>query len=529
MAQIKTYFRSSHWQHKNLAVEWSYSQCGTFWQDATPIQRANSLESFAEALTTLNGFYALVQQQSGKLLAAVDHIRSIPLFYGQCEGTVFLSDEAEWVRQQVGDEAMDDLARQEFQLAGYVTGPDTLFPNVKQLQAGECLLVTEQAGTPKIETRRYYRFLHTEPCEYDEALLKQGLDETAVASIQRLIDYANGRQIVVPLSGGYDSRLIVTLLKRLGYENILTFTYGVPGNKESQYSKQVAETLGLRWHFVEYSNELWRNAWQSDARWQYQKWGSGWCSVAHVQDWLAVKIMKENGSIDSDAVFVPGHSGDFVAGSHIPDAAFTGEPLDLEDVCRALFQGHYKLAPVNSFSSQEQEWLGRIKGKTEAGKVEHAWQYADTYEKWDWQERQAKFICNSVRVYEFFDYDWWLPLWDKEFVRFWQYVPLELRKAREWYIEYVKRTYVSQTVVKNKELDNASDSLISEIKKYFLNVPFAKEIYSYIKPRISKQHPLALYGRHTSKVHEELQRSGFSILGLNAYDFLKRADDKDET
>ncbi|RAH38218.1 asparagine synthetase B family protein [Halomonas sp. SL1] len=524
MAQIKTHFGSPRWQYEGTSPEQYYAQYGRIWQDVGTLQKASSLNEFGQALTKLNGFYAVVQHQPGQLFAAVDHIRSIPLFYGQRKDMVFLSDEAEWVRQQVGDETMDSLAREEFQLTGYVTGQDTLFPNVKQLQAGECVMITEHSDTPTVETQRYYRFLHTEPQDYDKALLEEKLDRISVASIQRLIDYAGGRQIVVPLSGGYDSRLIVALLKRLGYENTLTFTYGVAGNKESQYSKRVADALGLRWHFVEYSNQLWREAWESEERWKYQKWGSGWSSVAHVQDWLAVKIMKENRVIDSDAVFVPGHSGDFVAGSHIPDAAFTGEVLDLEDVSHALFQRHYNLAPADFLTTQEFTWKTRIKKKTEAKGIKAPWQYADAYEKWDWQERQAKFICNSVRVYEFFGYDWWMPLWDKEFVEFWQNVPLALRKNRTWCIGYIKKSYNEQMSDKTEGLGNASESPVSHIKKKASKIPFARKVYSYIKPKKQNQHPLALYGRYGRKEHKNLMGKGFSIVGLNAHDFLRQAN-----
>ena len=264
------------WESSESATG-QFMKCGKVLHDTTtPLSEAKDSQTFCRQLKELNGFYAVVRQTPGLLMAAVDHIRSIPLFYGQKEDRLFLADDAEWVRQQVGDHKMDPLARDEFQLAGYVTGQDTLFPNVKQLQAGECLVVRENADNLQVTTQRYYRFLHTEPTEYDEKSLRDELDQKALDSVQRLVDYAGGRQIVVPLSGGYDSRLIVTLLRRLGYENVLTFTYGVKGNKESQYSKRVADALGLKWQFVEYTSDLWRAAWQTDERWQYQEWASGW-------------------------------------------------------------------------------------------------------------------------------------------------------------------------------------------------------------------------------------------------------------
>ena len=426
----------------------------------------SSPQSLTANLTRLNGFYAWVTQSEQELRAGVDHIRSRPIFYGQAEGRFFLSDDAEWVRQQVGDREMDPIAREEFQLTGYVTGADTLFPHVKQLQAGECLVAKADEGVLiRIETQRYYRFLHIMPARYDKTALGAELDRVAVASVQRLIDYAGGRQILVPLSGGYDSRLIVILLKRLGYDNVLTFTYGVPGNQESAYSKRVADALGLRWHFVEYSEALWREAWQTPERWAYQKWASGWTSIAHVQDWLAVKVMKAQGVSEPDCLFVPGHSGDFVAGSHIPTNAFESSSFTLADATDAVFSKHYGLAPLKFFDTSRQAWEERIRGRMERDGIVTAWEYADVFEKWDWQERQAKFICNSVRVYEFFGYDWWMPYWDLEFVRYWEHMPLSMRKKRRFYAKYVGSLLASVTRNKRLEFENASNryAIFSEL------------------------------------------------------------------
>ena len=116
-----------------------------------------SEEQFCRAIKELNGFYALIQFNERQLFAAVDRVRSIPLFYGQKGNNFFLSDSAEWVRQQVGNHEMDETAKQEFLLTGYVTGSDTLYPDVKQLQAGEALCVDDNKNQLSVKTYRYYR------------------------------------------------------------------------------------------------------------------------------------------------------------------------------------------------------------------------------------------------------------------------------------------------------------------------------------------------------------------------------------
>lgn len=63
----------------------------------------------------------------------------------------------------------------------------------------------------------------------------------------------------------------------------------------------------------------------------------------------------------------------------------------------------------------------------------------DLSEFWEWQERQANYMVNSVRVYEYWGYEWRIPLWDMELVQFWKSVPAHLRADRKLYNTYVDR------------------------------------------------------------------------------------------
>jgi len=499
---------------------------------ATALSTATDTQTLSALLQSMNGFYAWVEQTPEGLRAAVDHIRSIPLFYAIKEGDFFISDDAEWMRQQIGPQDIDPIARSEYLLAGYVTGPDTLFTDLKQLQAGESLIVRKTETGAVVDTHRYYRFLHQEPAEINEPDLRAELDCVTVGVMQRLIEHAKGRQIVIPLSGGYDSRLIATMLKRLGYDNVLTFTYGVPGNKESEYSKRVADALSLRWHFVEYSPVLWREAWQTSERWEYQKWASGWSSLAHMQDWLAVKKLTEAEVIEGDAIFVPGHTGDFVAGGHIPSKAFEHQSFELQEIDEAILRNHYALTPMKRLSMSPKQWRTRIRDRTERAECRTPWEFADGFEKWEWQERQAKYIGNSVRVYEFFGYDWWMPLWDFEFAAFWQTVPLKFRKNRFWYIEYVKKLFAALSNQSHDQLANASDRKINMLLSFvrtFLRGrlrPYAYRFKPYLHKfellgfvRLNKESHFLLSGYDDSIV-ELLESKNFSVIGAHAFLFL---------
>jgi hypothetical protein len=129
---------------------------------------------------------------------------------------------------------------------------------------------------------------------------------------------------------------------------------------------------------------------------------------------------------------VPGHSGDFVAGSHIPCAYYHDGEFTKEHLITDIINYHYESENRESFRQRVAEALS-------TPEVMSRQQAVDAFELWDWQERQAKYIVNAVRLYEYWGYDWWLPLWDSEFVEFWQHVPLQFRFARRRYMQFVNK------------------------------------------------------------------------------------------
>jgi asparagine synthase (glutamine-hydrolysing) len=478
----------------NLAEQWKNTAslhvlgCIHDFEQQSALASVQNIESWATKLKDLKGFYSLVKQEDNQVFAAVDHIRSRPLFYASNEQDFYLSDSAEWVRQQVSDTVMDEYAKAEFQLTGYVTGRDTLYKNVKQLQAGECLLYANN----QLTVERYYTFEHSEPESYNEAALLAELDVVAKESIQRLISYANGRQIVIPLSGGYDSRLIATLIKEANYENVLTFTYGAKGNKEAAYSKIIADNLGLKWHFIEYTKALWKAAWQTEECKNYQLVASNWSSLAHIQDWLAVKIMKEQGLVESDAVFAPGHSGDMVAGSHIPSFIYNNLTTKYTkgDLIEHLFDKHYCLTNHENVQLSVNIFKEKIEKSINIQSIYSSQEFANECEKYNWENRQAKFIFNSVRVYEFYDFDWWIPLWDKDFVSFFEELPLPFRNHK-WYVDYVQNKYLTNiNSTMRANVGNASNagfvrklSKLRFIEKLGIRPLLAKSYRMVVRPK----------------------------------------------
>ena len=250
----------------------------------------------------------------------------------------------------------------------------------------------------------------------EEAATEQQVLDVFDNVAERLVRSCGGRQVVVPLSGGYDSRIIATLLKKHGYDNIIAYTVGKEDSKECQTAGKVAHALGITHYVIDISDESTRQMCYSDKEefGRYYKHIGSYGNFTWMFEYAAIKKLQQMGVLSSDAVFVPGHSGDSIAGSHIAKAGVT--PNDNAcDLTRKIL-----------YISNEFCYKKRIR--------KHVCQYFENllekgttpysaYQNYILQNRQTHNIINSARVYEFFGYDVRLPLWDKQLMELMRRMP----------------------------------------------------------------------------------------------------------
>ena len=294
-----------------------------------------------DTLRQLNGCFSVVSVRSDQVLAAVDRIRSIPIFYVRDDNTWRLSDRAEPLCSSATSSRIDDTDDVEFRLTGYVTGSRTLHPRISQIQAGEWV----RLAPLRCEASRqaYYVLHHDDFLDSDVADLVERLHAVHGRVFKRLKASLDGRPVILPLSGGYDSRLIATSLRDAGVREVTCYSYGAKDHWESKISREVAAYLGYRWEFVPYSSERWRTWIGTDSFERYFGDAGNLSSVPHVQDWPAVLELKQQGRLAPEAVFVPGHSGDFLAGSHIPKWFGRHAAITRRSLLDTLQDVHYSL------------------------------------------------------------------------------------------------------------------------------------------------------------------------------------------
>ncbi|MDH6342492.1 asparagine synthase (glutamine-hydrolyzing) [Parabacteroides sp. PFB2-12] len=378
--------------------------------------------TLSQLATGLNGNYAIVIQSKSSVFLISDHIRSYPLLYLKEKGHIYITDNLLASFEKYGLNPEVDIRKAEvFLTAGLTLEDSTLYKEVYALQAAEIVRINDQ----ETEKKRYFTYAS----EFDpkkklvvtEEVEKQNALFTRL--FRRMRESApEVRNWIVPLSGGHDSRMVLNQMHKLGIKNLICYSYGYPGNKQSRLSQQIAEALGYAWHFVEYTPEKWQALRESPDFDRYFDFAFNGVSDPHIQDLLAVSELKKQKILQPGDIFVPGHTFDFLTGAYCFDGI---------EKLRSKQQIYTYLAPY--FNQWEATKRSDVVLEELSTMIKH-FQQSPRYfpEYFHWQERHAKFIQNSVRVYEYFGFDWRTPLWDKELMVYWQQIPVEIKKYRRF-------------------------------------------------------------------------------------------------
>lgn len=401
-------------------------------------QERPSARSIGDLLGSVIGHFAIVASGPGWAFAAADWVRSIPLAIAQVDGTWTVDDRPERLRQRagLGIADIDPDAALAIGMAGYTIDDAALYRGMQLLVPGELAFIENGILT----RHRYYIYRPWQVQPGSPAARETELKDLTLHLIERLLDTLAGRTLVIPLSAGRDSRLIASAAKHLGYNNVRCFTYGRAGNFEAETSKAIAERLGYRWSFVPATIGKHRRFFASDDYARYLDFADSGCSLPFVQDMAPLMELKASGYVPDDAVIVNGNSGDYISGNHVPETmAKPGAGLDDEArwqrIIDALLKKHFSLwrslatkknnARIGALLRKSIARAGGMLGDPE---TDHG-----LYEYAEFQDRQCRYVITGQRIYEFLGHDWRLPLWDNDYLRFWERVPLAQKAGQDLY------------------------------------------------------------------------------------------------
>jgi asparagine synthase (glutamine-hydrolysing) len=441
-------------------------------------------EEFTLKLNRLSGHFSVIIETETCYLIAVDIIRTFPLFIGTAETGCVISDTV------IPSGNLNTKACDHFQKIYCTPENETLLSNWQQLQAGEYAVVAKKDDSISIQTYFKHSSENSQPANAIQ--LKKAERKLA----ERIIAYAGERTILIPLSGGYDSRYLLTMLKENNCTNIICFTYGRKDSFEVTTAKTVAAALQVKWHFIEYTDEL-MDVFLTDSWNGYSNLNHRYTSLPHEQDFFALWYLKENDLLPHNAVVLNGFCQDILTGSFLENT----QQFDIKK--HIAYKHELKLDDT----PYEDSWNG--------------------YQQWLVKNRLSKFIVNAVHVYEYFGLDFYLPFWDKDWVSYWYAVEFRDRLYQQFYTDYLFNGIFKKYSIAIPKTEGKKNSLNHIIRL------FAKKILpKFIVDRIIQQqnqqvendpnNTIYLYNKLYNALENKPKFKDFRINNIHVLYFLEK-------
>ncbi len=407
------------------------------------LQTSKSIDKkkITKYLLNKNTNSSLIFFSSNVFIAFTSISRDFPIFLKKKKDYLIISNDI--YKLMTDGYNIDKQSLAEFYSCGYVLQDRTLAHKIYSLGPAEIIYGDKENS--KISRSKYF--------EYHKSLKKRNLSEKEFFSIfneildnifNDLIDEVGDSPIYIPLSGGLDSRLVLSKLCEKKVKNIHCFSYGLKNNSDALKAKKICEHLDVRWDFFEFRKAEFRSMYFSQFKKNYDKFADNFSVLPNYQDIFFLRNMQIKNFFKKNAYIINGQSGDFNSGMHIPSCLYkldqNSASKDYEVLISQIIHKHFNLSkntkhfPKMNFKDSLKLNLDKIEGNF----------LSDIYECWEYEERQCKYVVNGQRAYEYLNLNWYLPLWHSEFVKFWTTVPLKYRFRQNLY-----RNFLNQWNYKN--------------------------------------------------------------------------------
>lgn len=382
-------------------------------------------------LKNFNKHFSFIAIYENFSIACVDRVLSYPIFYKFNKNKIFFSNNVSDLTKRPYE--LDDKKEIEFLMSGYVSGNNTLIKDVFQLEAGSYIT------SDNFKSKNYYSFYPEKLFKLSENELIKLLDNISNSIFTKIFDEYHDHQIIVPLSGGLDSRFVLAKLCQHKFKDIIAISYGPRFNSEAKIAKKVADALSVKWYFIESKNKDSYKLFNSYIRKDYWEYSCNLSRCANMQEFQFLYDLNKSNLLKDKKIIINGQTGDFISGGHIPRNFIDSTPTE-ENFIKYIIDKHYSLW-TNLKNKQNKKIIYlNIKNflTNSKDKINFINPYPYLYNLWEWKERQSKFVIGQQKIYDFYNIKWELPFWDLEFMNFWKEVPSKYLIDKKLYKNYLK-------------------------------------------------------------------------------------------
>lgn len=226
-----------------------------------------------DALQHLNGRYdiAVWDRRKHVLRMASDRFAANRHYYLHQSGRLHITGEVKALAAVSGSIDIDPAALASMLTFGYHIGDLTLVDGVKCLP-NACRL-QYWADQDRLTIDRYwdYPYGDTVPLSIADDEMAATLHELLLQALKRRLKGVD--KILLPISGGLDSRTLAGLLDQSGFAGeVLAYSYGQPSSQDVRFGRAIARKLGYKHVAIPTPHDfvtrhLEADAWTSDAEW----------------------------------------------------------------------------------------------------------------------------------------------------------------------------------------------------------------------------------------------------------------------
>lgn len=262
-----------------------------------------------------SGSWTIILESNFEIIAAVDRVRSRPIYYKKLNNKFIISNLINDLRSN-NSLNLNNTSLKFYKKNRIASPGKTLDNDIDVIRPGSYIYINKDT----LFKNQYYE---------TPVPLRKGLEPSIklsksiiLKSFENLYCYLKEypkKNIYIPLSGGMDSRLIAAFLSQKDdlKERIYTYSYGINQEiQEAKISKAVAKELKLKWIFVKYTKKMWQNLRINFLEDVMHQFPFEFC-VPNLQEYFSIDYLTNN---FGDGIFIPGYFLDLPAGCYIcPD------------------------------------------------------------------------------------------------------------------------------------------------------------------------------------------------------------------
>ena len=449
--------------------------------------KINEIKSF---LAQIDGHFAIILKKNNDIILAVDAIASIPILYSKIKSNIIISQSSTQITNlrecKFNPDSVLPLA-----MSGYTIGQETIYKNINLVEAGQFVILNLHSNNIKITS--YHKFSPwVNHYDLDYESLRKKLIDLNLKIVKKCYDYSikKNKKIAVPLSAGYDSRLVVSTLKQLGATNVITFSYGLKSNFEATAAKQISNYCGYKWYFVNLNHNKVYLDYKSKQFNEYIKKNENGYTVLDYKEFTPIKELS-NSKLLEDSIIINGQAGDFISGGHTLNKNFLANKKfffnNAENVFNCIINKHYSLWQALKNKKNINKIIDSLKKQLKKNNLDNDYYFQDNLnyiiiEFLEYYNRQSKHVTSRQRVYEFFGHEWALPLWDREYINFWERIPFQFKLNQKLYLDALVHSNLGNVWGK-KWISLKSNLRISPYYFRFFIRPFFKIIFLFINKK----------------------------------------------